>query len=123
MSFFFCCYSRKINYSNFVKKRSYKILDLYYINLIQSSRYLEIIKQFDFIKKIILNEEQNNSLLLLKKMNLKNKEDRVNILLTKNNKIENSVLSYFRKIIEDENVSKNDYLIFKNLSDEIKNKI
>ena len=56
-------------------------------------------------------------------MNLKNKEDRVNILLTKNNKIENSVLSYFRKIIEDENVSKNDYLIFKNLSDEIKNKI
>ena len=123
MSFFFCCYSRKINYSNFVKKQSYKILDLYYINLIQSSRYLEIIKQFDFIKKIILNEEQNNSLLLLKKMNLKNKEDRVNILLTKNNKIENSVLSYFRKIIEDENVSKNDYLIFKNLSDEIKNKI
>ena len=123
MIFCFCFYSRKTNYANFVKKRSYQILDFYYINLIQSSRYLEMIKQFDFIKKVILNEEQINSLLFLKKINLKNKEDRVNLILTKNNKMENSVISYYRNVIVNENVSKTDYFIFKNLSDEIKNKI
>ena len=106
-----------------MKIRSYNILDLYYINLIQLNRYLSIVKQFDFIKKIILNEVQNNSLLFLKKINLKNKEDRLNIILNKNTQIENSVISYFRNIIENECISKTDYLIFNNLSDETKNKI
>lgn len=96
---------------------------MYYITLIQSNRYLGIIKQFEFIKKILLNEGQNNSLLLLKKLNLRNKEDRVNIITNKNKKIENSVISYFRNIIENGSVSKTDYLIFKNLSNKIKNKI
>ena len=96
---------------------------MYYITLIQSNRYLGIIKQFEFIKKILLNEGQNNSLLLLKKLNLRNKEDRVNIITNKNKKIENSVISYFRNIIGNGSVSKTDYLIFKNLSNKIKNKI
>jgi hypothetical protein len=123
MIFFFYCYSRKNNPSKFFRKLSYNILDLYYITLIQSNRYLGIIKQFEFIKKILLNEGQNNSLLLLKKLNLRNKEDRVSIIINKNKKIENSVISYFRNIIGNGSVSKTDYLIFKNLSNEIKNKI
>ena len=62
-------------------------------------------------------------MLLLKKLNLRNKEDRVNIIINKNKKIENSFISYFRNIIENGSVSKTDYLIFKNLSNKIKNKI
>ncbi len=107
-----------------MKKRNYNILYLYYINLIQSKRYFEIIKQFDFVKKIILNEEQNNSLLFLKKINLRNNDDKINLVSTKNNDdIEKSVVSYFRNIIRNEGVSKNDYLIFQNLNEEIKDKI
>ncbi len=122
MRFFFCCY-KKSNYSNYLKKQSYNILDWYYINLIQSSKYFEISKQFDFLKKLILNEGQNNSLFLLKKINLRKNEDIVNIINTKNNEIENSVISYFRNIISPENASKTDYMIFDNLSMKIKNKI
>jgi len=123
ITFLLCCFSKNRNYLTLLKIRSYNILDLYFINLIQLNRYLSIVKQFDFIKKIILNEVQNNSLLFLKKINLKNKEDRLNIILNKNTQIENSVISYFRNIIENECISKTDYLIFNNLSDETKNKI
>jgi len=122
MTFFFCIY-KKTNYSKFLKKQNYNILHWYYINLIQSSRYFEISKQFDFLKKLILNEGQNNSLLLLKKINLRNNEDFVNLIPTKNNQIENSVISYFRNTIKPENASKTDYMIFDNLSMKIKKKI
>ena len=122
MKFFFCCY-KKSNFSKFLKKQSYNILDWYYINLIQSSRYFEISKQFDFVKKLILNKGQNNSLLLLKKINLRKNEDIINFIPTNNNEIENSVISYFRNVIRPENASKIDYVIFDNLSMKIKNKI
>ena len=59
------------------------ILHWYYINLIQTNRYLEISKQFDFIKKLILNDNQNNSLLLLKKINLRNSDERIRYIINK----------------------------------------
>ena len=99
------------------------ILHWYYINLIQTNRYLEMSKQFDFIKKLILNDNQNNSLLLLKKINLRNSDERIRLIPTKTNELENSVVSYFRNAIKPETFSKTDYLIFENLSEKIKKKI
>ena len=99
------------------------ILHWYYINLIQTNKYLEMSKQFDFIKKLILNDNQNNSLLLLKKINLRNSDERIRLIPSKDNELENSVVSYFRNAIKPEALTKTDYLIFENLSEKIKKKI
>ncbi len=78
-------------------------------------------KQFDFIKKLILNDNRNN--ILLKKINLRNSDERIKLIPTKTNELENSVVSYFRNAIKPETLSKTDYLIFENLSEKIKKKI
>ena len=51
----------KIIIQKFLKKRSYNILYLYYINLVSFNCKI-------IYKKIILNEVQNNSLLLKNKL-------------------------------------------------------
>ena len=43
------------------------LLNWYYIYLIQSEWYLDIVKQFEFVQQLILNKRQSRSLLFLKK--------------------------------------------------------
>ena len=120
MNLFFCCNKR---FSKFFKKENSSLLHWYYIYLIQSSRYIEMIKQFDFIKKLLLNEGQMNSLLVLKKINLKIEEEKENLITIKNNDVENSVVNYFKNIIKSDRITKTDSFIFENLSEKIKKKI
>ena len=118
----FCCYSNK-RFSRIFNTQNSTLLHWYYVYLVQSSRYLEMVKQFEFMKKLLLNEGQINSLLLLKKINLKNEEERDNLITIKNNDVENSVVSYFKNIIKNDNISKTDIFIFENLNKKVKNKI
>ena len=120
MNLFFCCNKR---FSKFFKKENSSLLHWYYIYLIQSSRYIEMMKQFDFIKKLLLNESQMNSLLVLKKINLKIEEEKENLITIKNNDVENSVVNYFKNIIKSDRITKTDSFIFENLSEKIKKKI
>ncbi len=120
MNLFFCCNKR---FSKYFKKENSSLLHWYYIYLIQSSRYIEMMKQFDFIKKLLLNEGQMNSLLFLKKINLKNEEEKDNLITIKNNDVENSVVNYFKNIIRTDHITKTDSFIFDNLSEKVKNKI
>ena len=120
MNLFFCCNKR---FSKFFKKENSSLLHWYYIYLIQSSRYIEMMKQFDFIKKLLLNEGQMNSLLVLKKINLKIEEEKENLITIKNNDVENSVVNYFKNIIKSDRITKTDSFIFENLSEKIKKKI
>ena len=82
-----------------------------------------MMKQFDFIKKLLLNEGQMNSLLFLQKINLKNEEEKDNLITIKNNDVENSVVNYFKNIIRTDHITKTDSFIFDNLSEKVKNKI
>ena len=122
MSLFYCCYSKR-RLTNYFKTENSSLLHWYYVYLIQSSRYIEMVKQFDFIKKLLLNEGQINSLLLLKKINLKIEEERENLITIKNNDVENTVVNYFKNLIKSEYITKTDTFIFENLSEKVKNKI
>ena len=90
------------------------------MHLVQTDRYLELIKQFDFIKRILLNEAQVNSLEFLKKIDLKNENERENLLFIKKNNIENIVINYFRDILKSGDVSRSDAFIYDNLNEKIK---
>jgi hypothetical protein len=90
------------------------------MHLMQTDRYFELIKQFDFLKKILLNEGQINSLEFLKKIDLKNEEEKDNLLFIKKHNIENIVISYFREALKSGNISRSDAYIYDNLSDKIK---
>ena len=122
MSLFYCCYSKR-RLTNYFKTENSSLLHWYYVYLIQYSRYIEMVKQFDFIKKLLLNEGQINSLLLLKKINLKIEEERENLITIKNNDVENTVVNYFKNLIKSEYITKTDSFIFENLSEKVKNKI
>ena len=82
-----------------------------------------MLKQFEFIKKLLLNYGQINSLFFLKKINLKNEDEKENLITIKNNNVENSVVNYFKNVIRNGNISKTDSFIYENLSEKIKNKI
>jgi hypothetical protein len=109
----FCCIR------NF-KNKNLDLLHYYYINLIDSNRYLRTVKEIDFIKKLILNKNQIDSLVFLKKINYFNYEERQNLFPCTN---PHNVISYFKTVFNSLNISENDKLIFENLSDEIKSKI
>ena len=114
--YFPCCSKNNIQFS--------KLLHHYYIKLIQINRYLKIINELEFIKQILFNENQIQSLMFLKKINLKKNEDRNKLLEFKNNEnIESNVISYYQKVYKSLNISKIDNIIFNNLCDKIKNKI
>ena len=85
---------------------------------------MRIINELDFIKQILLNENQIQSLIFLKKINLKKNEVRNKLLEFKNyENIESNVISYYQMIYKSLNMSKIDNIILNNLSDKIKNKI
>ena len=109
----FCCLT------NF-KFKNMNLLHWYYVNLIDANRYIRIVKEIDFIKKLILNKNQIQSLSFLKKINYCNYEERINLFQSSNPQ---SVISYFKTVFSSLNISENDKLIFENLSDDIKNKI
>ena len=101
-----------------------KMLFLYYIHLIEVNRYLRILQEIDFIKKLLLNQNQINSLMFLKKINLNSLEERKTFF--ENNdfiNMENNVISYYKSILNSINISKIDKMLYENLSDRIKNKI
>ena len=119
MYIFFCCYNQKLYHKIFKTKNSH-LIHWYYMHLMQTDRYFELIKQFDFLKKILLNEGQINSLEFLKKIDLKNEEEKDNLLFIKKHNIENIVISYFREALKSGNISRSDAFIYDNLSDKIK---
>ena len=119
MYIFFFCYNKKL-YNKIFRNKNSNIIHWYYMHLVQTDRYLELIKQFDFIKKILLNEAQVNSLEFLKKIDLKNEHERENLLFIKKNNIENIVINYFREILKSGDVSRSDAFIYDNLNDKIK---
>ena len=97
---------------------------MYYIHLIEVNRYLRILQEIDFIKKLLLNQNQINSLMFLKKINLNSLEERKTFF--ENNdfiNMENNVISYYKSILNSLNISKIDKMLYENLSDRIKNKI
>ena len=122
MNLIFCCISKKKLSKNFNTKNS-NLYHWYYIYLIQSHRYLDMLKQFEFIKKLLLNYGQINSLFFLKKINLKNEDEKENLIAIKNNNVENAVINYFKNVIKNVNISKTDSFIFDNLSEKIKIKL
>ena len=119
MYIFFFCYDQKL-YNKIFKNKNSNIIHWYYMHLVQTDRYLELIKQFDFIKRILLNEAQVNSLEFLKKIDLKNEHERENLLFIKKNNIENIVINYFRDLLKSGDVSRSDAFIYDNLNEKIK---
>ena len=119
MYIFFFCYNKKL-YNKIFKNKNSNIIHWYYIHLMQTDRYLELYKQFEFLKKLLLNEGQICSLEFLKKIDLNNEEEKEILMSIKKNKYENIVISYFRNIIKSGNFSPNDSFIYDNLSDKIK---
>ena len=120
---FFCC-SNKKNYTQYINVKHAHLLQYYYIKLIQINRYLRNVQEFDFLKKIFLNNHQIKSLFFLKRINLTNRKERDEILENKNSPyIENNIIDYFKNQISLNNLSKIDKLILNNLSDHIKEKI
>ena len=115
----FCCYSNK-RFSRIFNTQNSTLLHWYYVYLVQSSRYLEMVKQFEFMKKLLLNEGQICSLEFLKKIDLNNEDEKDLLMSIKENKYEKIVISYFRSIIKSGNFSQTDSFIFDNLSDKIK---
>ena len=123
----------KKNYPNFYFytcfiKRFYKqysgLLKWYYFNLLEINSYVRYLKEFDFLKKIILNEYQVNCLLFLKKINLNNMDELKNLNDLKNKiNIENKVISYYNEILKNVHLTKIDTLIYDNLSEKVKSKI
>ena len=113
---YLCCKNRNYKYP--------KLLDWYYINLVELNRYLRNLKEVDFIKTILLNENQIKSLNYFKKINLKDSEGINKILESKNNSnTENEIISYFQMILKSLNISKIDKIIYDNLVSKIKDKI
>ena len=49
---------------------NYILFDWYYVHLIKYQKYLNLVKQFEFLKKVILNEGQIKSLSFGKKINM-----------------------------------------------------
>jgi hypothetical protein len=116
----FCC---AFNKKKFPKYLNYNLLNHYYIHLIQYQRYLELVKHFEFIKKLLLNEGQTKSLLFIKKIDFNNEEEKESLLNCKNNENENSVVNYFNEQFKNSNFSKIDFFILDNLSENIKKKM
>ena len=119
MYIFFFCYNKKL-YTKIFKNKDSNIIHWFYIHLMQADRYLEMNKQFDFLKKLLLNEGQICSLEFLKKIDLNNEDEKDLLMSIKENKYEKIVISYFRSIIKSGNFSQTDSFIFDNLSDKIK---
>ena len=116
-----CCFKNNKN----SKYNNLSLINWYYIYLLQSERYLEIVKQFIFIKKLILNNEQNRSLLFLKKINLNDENEKEDLLNLKNNNFENSVVSYYNDLLKNANksITQTDWFIMDNLSANLKKNI
>ena len=72
---FFCCSNRK-NYKQYFNIKHANLLQYYYIKLIQINRYLKNVQEFDFLKKIFLNNYQIKSLFFLRRINLTKKKER-----------------------------------------------
>ena len=116
----FCC---AFNKKKFPKYLNYNLLNHYYIHLIQYQRYLELVKHFEFIKKLLLNEGQTKSLLFIKKIDFNNEEEKESLLSCKNNENENSVVNYFNDQFKNSNFSKIDFFLLDNLSENIRKKM
>ena len=120
---FFCC-TNKTNYNKYFNVKHANLLQFYYITLIQINRYLKTMKEFDFLKKILLNNYQIKSLNFLKRINLTNENERNYFIENRNSpNIENYVIDYFKSLIALNDFSKIDKLIISNLSEDFKNKI
>ena len=120
---FFCCSNRK-NYKQYFNIKHANLLQYYYIKLIQINRYLKNVQEFDFLKKIFLNNYQIKSLFFLRRINLTKKKERNEVLENKNSPhIESNIIEYFKNKISLNNLSKIDKLILYNLSEHIKEKI
>ena len=119
----FQCFRFVFNKKKFPKYLNYNLLNHCYIHLIQYQRYLELVKHFEFIKKLLLNEEQTKSLSFIKKIDFNNEEEKESLLHYKNNENENSVVNYFNNQLKNSNLSKIDYFILDNLSENIRKKI
>ena len=121
--FIFCCSNQKL-YSKYFHIKNSNLLQYYYIYLIQVNRYLKIIQEYELFKKSLLNVYQIKSLLFLKKINITKKNEREEITENKNTPlIEDNVIEYFKTQFSLNTLSKIDNLIFKNLSNNIKEKI
>ena len=94
-------------------KKMQVLLHWYYIYLMQFNRYLELMKQFEIIKKLLLNEYQIKSLLLLKKLDLKDEKERDRLMSLRYDDNENNVINYFKKYLNKEILINMIYLFIK----------
>ena len=122
MYFLVCCNNKKF-YSKYFNEKNASILHWYYIYLMQFNRYLELMKQFEIIKKLLLNEYQIKSLLLLKKLDLKDEKERDRLMSLRYDDNENNVIRYFKRIFKQGNVDKYDLFIYQNLNEKIQKNI
>ena len=122
MYFLVCCNNKKF-YSKYFNEKNASILHWYYIYLMQFNRYLELMKQFEIIKKLLLNEYQIKSLLLLKKLDLKDEKERDRLMSLRYGDNENYVIHYFKKVFKQGNIDKYDFFIYQNLNEEVQKNI
>ena len=109
---------------NIFHKQYSGLLKWYYFNLLEINSYVRYLKEFDFLKKIILNEYQVNCLMYLKKINLNNMDELKYLNDLKNNiNLESKVISYYNELLKNVNFTKIDTMIYDNLSEKIKCKI
>ena len=121
--YFLVCYNNKKFYSKYFNQKNASILHWYFIYLMQFNRYLELMKQFEIIKKLLLNEYQIKSLLLLKKLDLKDEKERDRLMSLRYDDNENTVIRYFKRIFKQGNVDKYDLFIYQNLNEKIQKNI
>ena len=122
MYFLVCCNNKKF-YSKYFNQKNASILHWYFIYLMQFNRYLELMKQFEIIKKLLLNEYQIKSLLLLKKLDLKDEKERDRLMSLRYGDNENYVIHYFKKVFKQGNIDKYDFFIYQNLNEEVQKNI
>jgi hypothetical protein len=106
----FCCFNNKKD-----------IFDLLYNAKNDIFNYFYLLKDVNFLKEITLNQKQILAIKFLKKININMYNDLYDIS-NNQNKI-NKVINYFKNIFKSKNNSNIDDLIYRDIENEIKNKI
>ena len=102
----------------------YFLLNWIYRESIEINNYLDLYKLLYFLKKFILNNEQNNGISHLKKLNLVEISE-LKDNYEKKNSFESisKLIHYYQNIIKKKNISHIDYFTFETLDENIKKHI
>ena len=120
------CIKKKIitNGSEKTFNNIYFLLNWIYRESIEINNYLDLYKLLYFLKKFILNNEQNNGISHLKKLNLVEISE-LKDNYEKKNSFESisKLIHYYQNIIKKKNISHIDYFTFETLDENIKKHI